>query len=79
MHIASRILAVLGGLICIAAGVYLLVNRSVAALNGDMFDASMMDVAIHGIGAYAVGRGVATIAKALAPGMPRPASPMPAP
>ncbi len=78
MRIVWMILTILGGLGCIAAGVYMLVSRSWAAERNNQFDGTMLDVVIHGVGAYAVARGLALVGNAFrrekAQALPAPAN-----
>ncbi len=57
--ITGGVLALLAGATCIAAGVYLLSFKSAAAVDAGTFDANAFDVLEHGIGVYAIGKGVA--------------------
>ena len=50
--------------VALAAGVYMLVSRSWAAERNNEFDGTMLDVAIHGVGAFAVARGIALVGSA---------------
>ena len=55
----GSLFAFVAGGICAAAGVYLLSFRSAAAAERGSFDVNAFDVLTHGIGIYAIGKGLA--------------------
>ncbi len=57
MNKQSQIIGVIGGIVSIGAGIYLLIHNTQA--QSDVFD-----VLIHGIGAYFVGKGLWMISQA---------------
>jgi hypothetical protein len=79
MRATRMILAILGGLACVAAGVFLLISQSQAASNSYDWNATMPDVIAHGIGLYAVGRGLWMIGDAFRRDAPPAAAPLPLP
>lgn len=65
LSILGATLAALAGALCLTAGIYLLSFKSTAAVEAGTFDANAFDVLEHGIGFYAIGKGVAIWAGAV--------------
>lgn len=58
-NIIGALLGGCAGLTCCAAGVYLVVAQSQAAMESGHYDATMTDVIAHGMGLYFIGKGFA--------------------